>query len=108
MFCGADLALEHDLADVEPVAQKIGERASGEGDAADGPSIREMADLGDDAALPGIFGGTGRLLATETVLSRVSGGKAAESQRLESLINRFVEQSSQVFMLRSFHFDTSC
>jgi acetate CoA/acetoacetate CoA-transferase beta subunit len=25
---------------------------------------------------------------------------------LESLINRFVEQLSQVFMLRSFHFDT--
>jgi hypothetical protein len=27
---------------------------------------------------------------------------------LESLINRFVEQLSQVFMLRSFHLDTSC
>ena len=39
MLCGADLALEVDLADVEPVAQEIGERASGEGDAADGPSI---------------------------------------------------------------------
>jgi hypothetical protein len=30
----------------------------------------------------GIFGDTGRSRATETALSRVSGGKAAESQRL--------------------------
>jgi hypothetical protein len=29
MFCGTDLALEQDLADVEPVAQEIGERADG-------------------------------------------------------------------------------
>jgi hypothetical protein len=37
---------------IEPVAQEIGERASGEGDTADGPPIRELADFGDDAALP--------------------------------------------------------
>ena len=43
MLCWTDLALEDDLADIEPVAQEIGERASGEGDAADGPPIREMA-----------------------------------------------------------------
>src|ERR1700722_7130277 len=54
MLCGADFALEVDLANVEPVVQEIGERASGEGNAADGPSIAEMADLGDDAALPKI------------------------------------------------------
>src|SRR5271154_112546 len=52
MLPRADLAPELDFADVEPVAQEIGERASGEGDAADGPPIREMASSGDDPALP--------------------------------------------------------
>jgi hypothetical protein len=46
MLRPTDLAPEDHFADVEPVAQEIGERASGEGDAADGPPIREMADLG--------------------------------------------------------------
>ena len=35
MLCGADLAFEDDLSDIEPVAQEISERASGEGNAAD-------------------------------------------------------------------------
>ena len=52
MFSRTDLALEVDFADVEPVAQEIGKRASGEGDAADGPPIREVADFGDDPTLP--------------------------------------------------------
>src|SRR5262249_11085967 len=39
MICAADLALEVDRADVEAVAQEISERPSGEGDAANGPSI---------------------------------------------------------------------
>ena len=30
LLAGQDLALEHDLADVEPIAQKMGERAAGE------------------------------------------------------------------------------
>jgi hypothetical protein len=51
MLARADLALEADLADVEAIAQEIGERASGEGDAADGAPIGEMADLGDDPVL---------------------------------------------------------
>jgi hypothetical protein len=29
LLAGQDLALEHDLADVEPIAQKMGERAAG-------------------------------------------------------------------------------
>ena len=52
MLCRADLTLEIDFSDVETVPQEISERASGEGNAANGPSIREMADFGDDAALP--------------------------------------------------------
>jgi hypothetical protein len=35
LLAGEDLALEGDLADVEPIAQKMGERAAGEWDAAD-------------------------------------------------------------------------
>src|SRR5271156_4161649 len=52
MLCWTDLVLEYHLADIEPVAQEIGERASGEGDATDGPPVREMADFADDPALP--------------------------------------------------------
>src|SRR6266576_643854 len=52
MLCWIYLAPEDDLADIEPVAQEIGERASGEGDATNGPPIREMASSGDDPALP--------------------------------------------------------
>jgi hypothetical protein len=52
MLGWTDLIPENDLADVEPVAQEIGERASGEGDTTDGPPIRKLADFGDDPALP--------------------------------------------------------
>jgi hypothetical protein len=52
LLCWTDLAPESNLADVEPVAQEIGERASGEGDTADGPPIRERAYSGNDPALP--------------------------------------------------------
>src|SRR5260370_39089374 len=34
LLAGEDLALEGDLADVEPIAQKMGERSAGEWDAA--------------------------------------------------------------------------
>ena len=36
LLAGQDLALECDLANVEAVAQQMGERTAGEGDAADG------------------------------------------------------------------------
>jgi hypothetical protein len=52
MLPRANLAPEDHFADVEPVAQEVGQLASGEGDAADGPPIRELADFGDDPALP--------------------------------------------------------
>jgi hypothetical protein len=52
MLCGADVSLEVDFSDVETVAQEISERAPGEGNAAERPSIAEMANLGDDPALP--------------------------------------------------------
>jgi hypothetical protein len=41
MLGRTDLAFEHDLSEVEPVVQEIGERTSGEGDAADGAPIGE-------------------------------------------------------------------
>ena len=34
LLAGQDFALEHDLADVEPIAQKMGERTTGERDPA--------------------------------------------------------------------------
>src|SRR5712671_6315054 len=48
---GEDLALEDDLADVEPIAQKMGERASGERDPSDGLAALERSHLGDDPPL---------------------------------------------------------
>jgi hypothetical protein len=51
VFCGADLAFEHDLSDVEAVAQEIGERAPCERNATYGSTIGERAGLGDDFAL---------------------------------------------------------
>ena len=51
MLARADLAPEDHFAYIEPVAQEIGERASGEGNAANRPPIRERADFGEDAAL---------------------------------------------------------
>src|SRR5580693_8998277 len=47
LLAGEDLALEGDLADVEPVAQKMGERAAGEWDAANRAPGLERSHLGD-------------------------------------------------------------
>src|SRR5215475_12211081 len=52
MLARADHTLEVDFADIEPVPQQIGERTSGEGDAAYRPPIREVADFGNDPPLP--------------------------------------------------------
>src|SRR5438552_4979833 len=51
LLAGEDLALEGDLADVEPIAQKMGEWAAGEWDAANGAPGLERSHLGDDPAL---------------------------------------------------------
>src|SRR5258708_25630398 len=48
LVAGGDLAPEGDLADVEPVAQKMGERAAGEWDAANRAPRLERSHLGDD------------------------------------------------------------
>src|SRR5437588_11159792 len=48
---GEDLALEGDIADVEPIAEKMGERAAGEGDAANRAPGLERSQLGDDSSL---------------------------------------------------------
>src|SRR5881227_1629611 len=48
LLAGEDLALEGDLADVEPIAQKMGERAAGEWDAANCAPGLERSHLGDD------------------------------------------------------------
>src|SRR3977135_149517 len=45
------LTFEDDLADVEPVAQKMGERAAGEWDPADRAPGLERSHLGDDPSL---------------------------------------------------------
>src|SRR5262249_42600459 len=50
LLARADLAVVDPLADVEPIAQQISQRASGERDATDCASIRQPADLCDDAA----------------------------------------------------------
>src|SRR5512139_2533761 len=49
LLAGEDLALEDDLADVEPIAQKVGERAAGEWDTANRSAALETPHLGDDA-----------------------------------------------------------
>src|SRR5205809_3540306 len=51
LLAGEDLALECDLADVEPIAQKMGERATGEWDAANRAPGLERSHLGDDSPL---------------------------------------------------------
>src|SRR6516162_9217011 len=51
LLAGEDLALEDDLADVEPIAQKMGERAAGESDAANRAPGLERTHLGDDPSL---------------------------------------------------------
>src|SRR6266513_1938458 len=51
LLAGEDLALEDDLADVEPIAQKMGERATGKWDAANRAAGLERSHLGDDPPL---------------------------------------------------------
>src|SRR5947209_16690884 len=51
LLAGEDLALEGDLADVEAIAQQMGERAAGEWDAADRAPALERSHLGDDPSL---------------------------------------------------------
>src|SRR5712692_3727483 len=51
LLAGEDLALEGDLADVEPIAQKMGERAAGEWNPSDCVPGLERSHLGDDPAL---------------------------------------------------------
>src|SRR5258708_25994030 len=51
LLAGEDIALEGDLADVEPIAQKMGERAAGEWDAANCAPGLERSHLGDDPSL---------------------------------------------------------
>jgi len=48
LFAGEDLALEDDLADIEPIAQKMGERTAGKRDPADGALALERSHLGDE------------------------------------------------------------
>src|SRR6266849_5578932 len=47
LLAGEDLALEGDLAEVEPIAQKMGGRAAGEWDAANRTPGLERSPLGD-------------------------------------------------------------
>src|SRR6266567_8555321 len=49
LLAGEDLALEDDFANVEPIAQKMGERAAGEWDPSDRAPGLERSHLGDDS-----------------------------------------------------------
>src|SRR2546422_9582054 len=51
LLAGEDLPLEGDLADVERIAQKMGERAAGKWDAANRAPGLERSHLGDDPPL---------------------------------------------------------
>ena len=51
LLAGQDLALEDDLADIEPIAQKMGEWAAAERDTANCASGLERSHLGDDPPL---------------------------------------------------------
>src|SRR3982075_2505323 len=51
LLAGKHLTFEDDLADVEPVAQKMGERTAGEWDPADRAPSLERSPLGDDLSL---------------------------------------------------------
>src|SRR6266436_1829990 len=48
LLAGQDFTLEHDLADVEPLAQKMGEGTAGKRDPANGAPGLERSHLGDD------------------------------------------------------------
>ena len=51
LLAGKHLTPEDDLADIEPVAQKIGERATGKRDSSHGATALEGSHLGDDPPL---------------------------------------------------------
>src|SRR4030088_3196368 len=51
LLAGKHLTFEDDVADVEPVAQKMGERTAGEWGPADRAPIRATPPLGDDLSL---------------------------------------------------------
>src|SRR5260370_24987811 len=51
LLAGQDLALEDDLTNIEPIAQKMGERAAGERNSANRASGLERSHLGDDPPL---------------------------------------------------------
>src|SRR6516165_2157000 len=48
LLAGEDLALEDDLADIEPIAQEVGERTAGERDPANRAPALERSHLGDN------------------------------------------------------------
>ena len=48
LLAGKDFTPEDDLADIEPVVQKIGERATGKGDSSNTAAGLERSQLGDD------------------------------------------------------------
>jgi hypothetical protein len=75
------------FADVEPVAQEIGERASGEGDTANGPLIRELADFGDDSALPKVASSS-PILARSRYRRRIVRTRSASSSSMKSFLSR--------------------
>src|SRR6266566_9871421 len=52
LLAGQDLALEGDLADVEPIAQKMGESTAGEWDPTNRAPGLERSHLGDDPSRP--------------------------------------------------------
>src|SRR5258708_8004340 len=51
LLAGEDLALEDDLADIEPIAQKMGERTAGKRDPANRAPAFERSHLGDNRSL---------------------------------------------------------
>ena len=51
LLAGEDLALEDDLAEVEPIAQKMGERTAGEWDPANPAPGLERSQLGNNPSL---------------------------------------------------------
>ena len=51
LLAGEDLALEHDLADVEPIAQKMGEWAAGERNPTNRAPGLERSQLGNNPSL---------------------------------------------------------
>ena len=69
LLAGKDLTLEDDLPDVEPVAQKMGERAAGKRDSSHFAARLERSHLGDDLPLAEILRW---IRQTESLISSVS------------------------------------